>query len=87
MLLNNILIKPGLIICSYERPPYQDSSMFATEPCSSKAELPLWMGPLPARECIGGESAVYKGKMGLIVGVTQVLVVAPQLPSVQLALK
>ena len=49
--------------------------------------LPLWMGPLPAGECIGWEPAVYKGQMGLIVGVTQVLEVAPQLTSVQLTLQ
>ena len=52
-----------------------------------KSYLPLWMGPLPAGECIGWEPAVYKGQMGLIVGVTQVLEVAPQLTSVQLTLQ
>lgn len=49
--------------------------------------LPLRMCPLPARECVGGEPTVYKSQMSLIVGVTQVLEVAPQLTSVQLTLK
>jgi len=53
----------------------------------SKETLPLWVCAFPAWEGVGGEATVDQGQVGLVVRVTQVLKVAPQLTRVQLTLQ